>query len=230
MLSRPCSIYAQIVGSPIATPDQQTNFPTSYWPGCKALEPFDHDFGTVIQESTTNKLLAKAWEEAMKCEKEGKGIAYWRNMLASKKVKEEAQSCADGTTLERLPENRKRKGTPKCKLPPGYDREDSVDDDEGADTFLRQNDNEPKIKNEFSDSPDSDLLETNIFGEGHTSPHRNAASEFNKRTRLDSAGGFPAQPVTRVKGETQSRLATPFASSNVRFTPSHIKVESQNNE
>ena len=143
---------------------------------------------------------------------------------------EKAQSCTGGIAELTKLESRKRKGTPKFKLPPGYTGDDGLDDDEGAGIFLPQADTEPKVKNEFSDFLTPTLMEANVFDEGGSSPYRKSRYDFNKRKKMDVAGRFSTKPVTPVKNEIQSRLPTPAASSNARFTPAHFKAENRHTE
>lgn len=148
------------------------------------------------------------------------GLDFWKRELAkkSKKVSREVNE----------PANRKRKGTPTFKYPPGYTRE-SVDDDEGADIFLPPADSAgQKIKKEFGDGmtpaeidemyEDSDppfprrtvesSKRSKLNGDSDP-PFPRRTDEPSKRSKLNGAGRFSTRPVTPVKKEGLSCTDTP---------------------
>lgn len=202
--------------------------PPSCWPRSNALEIFDAEMGKAIRESTTNPLIAKAWDEAIFFKDKPIDIGYWKRRLAAK---EKARVSASGEKGGMLPEgqqleNRKRKGTPKFRFPPGYARE-KVDDDEGGDLFIPLADDaaNPKMKNEFSDSLSS--AEIDALYEDPDPPYPRRA-EANKRKKLDVAGRFSVHPQTPVNNDSKSGPGTPMAPHRPRLTSSRATMDPLN--
>ena len=153
--------------------------------------------GEVIRETTSNQKLAKAWSDAIRNEKANRNIDYWKQRLASQQLSRTGMhESIGGNTLA----NRKRKGTPNFKIPPGYAREE-VDDDEGADTFLQpQSDAVPIFKKESSDSMSSSELDA--LCDEDAVPHSPHTAPSNQRRRLN------------LTGRCSMRLRTPVENGN----------------
>ena len=195
-----------------------TNVVLSCWPGWRALEPFDLGMGTAIRETTTDPLLAQAWDEAIVSEREDRSIGYWKERLAAKEAKGAAEARPGIIVNGKAPENRKRKGTPKTSFPPAYTRDEDMDDDEEANIFLPPAESiGPNIKDEFDGSSFSGL----------TPLRPGLPLETSKRGKLDIAGRFSVRPT---KSEARSRLATPIATSSARSTPSRLTMKNNNIE
>ena len=175
--------------------------------------------GRVIQDSTTNSLLAKAWSEYTSQYKgdkifEWKGLDHWKARLQTQRLH---ATGLGRFKKERLParklhETLKRKGIPKAKYPPGY-RDEEMDDEEQEDLFLpRATFAEPKIKRESINSMSSEEMDA-LYDDGD--PPYPLSSQSSKRSKLDLSGRFSTSPSTRI-------LATPVPSSVRHGTPSQL--------
>ena len=159
--------------------------------------------GKAIRDTTTNRQLAVAWDEAIKAEEERKRIGYWKGKLAAKE-----SGCPDGNEVD----NRKRKGTPKMKFPRGYAREE-VDDDEGANLFLpRCGDSVPRIKHEFNDPTPLENIDASYEGTCPPSPWLGTAS--SKRRKVDMNGRSSSQmpPARKDQNPASNSASTPLSS------------------
>lgn len=185
----------------------------------KQLEPIDIDMGRAIRDSTTNASLAKAWREYIGQYKgnkilEWKYLNHWKAKLHAQRLD---QSTPGAMKKERpypakVPEGRKRKGTPTFKYPPGY-RNEELDDEEPDDLFLRQEDaGGPKIKHEPNGSISSEEMEALYADPDVSYP---TSSRSSKRSKLDSSGRFSMRPSTPSNG----RFGTPISSSLRHETP-----------
>lgn len=158
------------------------------WAALEELEPIDIDMGRAIRESTTRTLLAQAWMEYIEQYKADK-IFEWKN-LDHWKARLHAQPLDNNTPVrtrkERLPtgdslEGRKRKGMPESKFPPGYQYEES--DDEETDFFLPKDATAwPKIKQECNPSMSSEEMDA-LYSDPE--PPYPASSQSSKRSKLD---------------------------------------------
>lgn len=175
--------------------------------------------GRAIRDSTTNSSLAKAWREYIGQYKgnkilEWKYLNHWKARLHAQRLD---QSTPGPMKKERphpgkVPEGRKRKGTPIFKYPPGY-RNEELDDEESDDLFLPQGAAAgPKIKHEPKDSISSEEMEA-LYAD--PDPSYPTCSQSSKRSKLDSSGRFSMRPSTPSNG----RLGTPMSSSLRHETP-----------
>lgn len=184
----------------------------SVWAALEELEPIDIDMGRAIRESTTRTLLAQAWMEYIEQYKADK-IFEWKN-LDHWKARLHAQPLDNNTPVrtrkERLPtgdslEGRKRKGMPESKFPPGYQYEES--DDEETDFFLPKDATAwPKIKQECNPSMSSEEMDA-LYSDPE--PPYPASSQSSKRSKLDVSGHFSMRPSTPSRAGT-GKLATPM--------------------
>ena len=199
---------------------------TSMWIPLRELDPVDVDMGQVIRSSTTNSLLAKAWQEYIGQYK-GDQILEWRN-LDHWKARLHAQRL-DRTVPARDHKEKfstgrkhggiKRKGIQEFKYPPGYNNE-IVDDEEPEDLFLPQgNPTGPKIKRESINSMSSEEMDA-LYDDAD--PPYPTSSESRKRSKLTLSGGFSMRTSTPSIGTGRHaklvtlpiRRETPFQFTN----------------
>lgn len=161
--------------------------------------------GEAIRRSTTNPSLAKAWGEALRCEGEGKDIAYWKAGLAANqgarvRAANKAKLFAgDSCRVQGL--SHKRKRTSPIKFPSGYSKMD-WDDDEGENVLTPPADSTvPKIKNEFGDSTSSAEIDA-LYDDSDTP----RSGQPEKRKKVEFFGRSSATPISNI------------ASSNTSFT------------
>lgn len=190
------------------------------WASLTELEPIDLDMGRAIRNSTTNPLLAKAWKEYIgQYNKENtivewKELEHWKARLHAQRMDHMTPGGMKKEKLHtrKVPEGRKRKGTPNIKYPPGY-RNEEVDDEESDNLFLPKGDAAaPEIKHEPNDSISWEEMEA-LYAD--PDPPYPTSSQSSKRSKLDLSGRFSIRPSTPLNG----RLGTPTPSSIRHGTP-----------
>ena len=175
----------------------------------KELEPIDENLGRAIRDTTSKPLLAKAWKEGLKLE----SLDYWKARLYAQRLDNSTPEGFKKQSLsaEKMPKDRKRKGTPHFKCPPGYHNEE-LDDEEPGDAFpSNANATGSNIKQEFNSSISADEMDA-LYGNADTSYP--TPSQSSKRSKLDLSGRSSARPLT------------PFISRNSRpttATPSSLR-------
>lgn len=191
------------------------------WVPLKGLEPIDIDMGRAIRDSTSNPLLAKAWMEYISQYRgdkivEWKCINHWKARLHAQRLDKTTPGGVkkEGLTAGKMPEGRKRKGTPKFRYPPEYRNEES-DDEESDDLFLKGNTAGPKIKRESNNSISSEEMDA-LYGD--PDPVYPRSSQSSKRSKLDLSGRFSMRPSTPLRASS-GRLATPMPSTARHGTP-----------
>lgn len=156
----------------------------------------------------------------MSCEDEGVSISYWKGRLIARA---KDPSKKDNQEIE-LSGNRKRKGTPEFKMPPGYSR-DEGDDDEGKGLFLSPTGSSwPRIKQETNESTES--AEIDALYEDPDPPYPRRSSESSKRSKLDEAGKFTLPSTKPHKFNERSNRATPKAQKLPQSSSSALDTKS----
>ena len=175
----------------------------------KELEPIDDDLARAIRNSTPNPLLAKAWKESL----EWKSLDHWKARLHAQRLDNSTPEGfkKESLSAEKMPKDRKRKGTSNFKYHPGY-RDEQIDDEEPNDIFLpKTNAAGSKIKQEYNNLISSDEMDA-LYGDADSSYP--TPSQSSKRSKLDLSGRSSARPLT------------PFISRNSRpttATPSSLR-------
>ena len=108
-----------------------------------------------------------------------------------------------------MPKDRKRKGTPVFKCPPGYHNEEL--DDEEPNYVFQSNANATgsKVKQEFDNSISSDEMDA-LYGDGD--PSYPTSSQSSKRSKLDLSGRSSARPLTpSISRNSRRTTATPYS-------------------
>lgn len=169
---------------------------TSTWAPARRLEPIDQDLGKAIYASTQNPVLKQAWKDASEHSKDGLEYCKLRIRQQDLGRAESKVSSIESKAAPKfkVPEKRKRKGTPTFKYPPGYARED-VDDEESEDLFLKPG--EPKIKTENSKSMSS--AEMDALCDEPDPPFGLSEGQQSKRSKTDTTGRFSTRPTTPLK-------------------------------
>ena len=184
------------------------------WAPVKELEPIDIDMGRAIRDSTSKPLLAKAWKEYTGQYKGGqilewKSLDFWKARLHAQRLDNSTPGGfkKEGLSAEKMPKDRKRKGTPNFKYPPGYLNEE-LDDEEPDDVFLpKANAAASKIKQESSNSISSDEMDA-LYGDA--GPPYPTPSQSSKRSKLDPSGRFSARSLTpSISRNSRPTTATP---------------------
>ena len=198
------------------------------WAPVKMLEPIDLDIGRAIRDSTSKPLLAKAWKEYTDQYKEDgtvewKSLDFWKARLHAQRLDGSIPGGfrKERFSAEKMPKDRKRKGTP-FKCPPGY-RNEELDDEEPDDVFLsRANAAGSKIKQEFNNSISSDEMDA-LYGD--VDPSYPTSSQSSKRSKLDLSGRSSARPLTPSKSRnSRPTTATP---SSLRQRTSHRSIKEE---
>lgn len=178
----------------------------------KELEQIDVDMGRAIQDSTSKPSLAKAWKEytdQYKGDLEWKSLDFWKARLHAQRLDNSTPGGFKKKSLsaEKMPKDRKRKGTPNFKYPPGY-RNEELDDEEPDDVFFsKANAAGSKIKQEFKNSMSSDEMDA-LYGDAD--PSYPTPSRSSKKSKLDSSGRFSARPLTpSISRNSRPTTATP---------------------
>ena len=168
----------------------------STWAPWKLLEQFDRDIGQVIQISTSNSPLARAWDEAIRLLAKEDPLLELKEKIRLYRL-ERSSSKARGEDVDvELP---KRKGTPTFRYPPGSIREEA-DDDESDELFLRPGcsagvmvKEEPSDSHCFANLDEYDRRRDSFYLEsGHS----------RKKSRLDAVGRFSMRPSLPSKSAT----------------------------
>ena len=188
----------------------------------KELEPIDNDLGRAIRISTSNPLLAKAWKECL----EWKSLDCWKARLQAQRLDNSTPEGFKKQSLsaEKMPKERKRKGTPIFKYPPGY-RNEQIDDEEPDDIFLpKANAAGSKIKQEYNDSISPDEMDA-LYGDAVSSYP--TPSQSSKRSKLDLSGRSSARPLTPfTTRNSRPTTATPYSLRHgTPYQPTKKKID-----
>ena len=194
------------------------------------LEQIEVDMGRAIRDSTSKPLLAKAWKEYTDQYKddqslEWKSLDHWKARLRAQHLNNSTPEGFKNESLsaEKMPKDRKRKGTPNFKCPPGY-RNEELDDEEPNDVFLSWvNAAGSKIKQEPNNSLSSDEMDA-LYGD--RDPSYPTRSQSSKRSKLDLSGRSSARPLTpSISRNSRPTTATPSLRHGTPYKSTKKKID-----